>query len=471
MPPKPSQQLASFDVYVRWRPLPDEPGTTSIEKSTAESGDYQSVSISQPTSSSSSSRSTRSWSSAASFTRIFEPADDNKTVYDNVVSQAFSRILAGKTCNFFAYGHTGSGKTHTIVGYDHFDPSQTGLSLAAAKALFQKLARLNDFVELTLLNATIPSDWDRDSERLAVGLRMYEVRKKSAFDLLNGRTECHVREGPDGRVHVRGETEALEGGKVRVRPILTKACFTYDSLLESLEAGLALRATGTSTVHDKSSRTHAVFELEILNNALIAAREAVVERQCELVPHGKHATDVYLEENTKGYIQGPDGRYMPNPDYTINQERIDAAEAVKREYEERLEAAEARVQEILTNRRHPCLGGKFVFVDLAGSEYYDQKASSSAAASKQTAEERQEGRQINSDLFALKEVIRARSSGQARIPFRSSPLTMVLREHFLGSEGGFSAMILTVSPAGEQYAATMNTVKYGNLVGMAGGEK
>ncbi|KAJ6261084.1 Kinesin-4 [Drechslerella dactyloides] len=462
MPPKTAQKLAPFDVYVRWRPLPDEPGTTSIEKSTAESGDYQSVSISQPASSSSSSRGTRSWSSAASFTRIFEPTDDNKAVFDDVVSQAFPRILAGKTCNFFAYGHTGSGKTHTIVGYDHSDPSQTGLSLAAARALFDKLAQLNE---------SLPPDADRESERLAVGLRMYEVRKKSAFDLLNGRTECHVREGPDGKTHVRGETESLEGGKVRVRPILIKPCFTYDSLLESLEAGLALRATGTSTVHDKSSRTHAVFELEIVNNALINARDAVIERHSELVPHGKHATDVYLAENSKGYIVGPDGKYMLNPDYTIDQARIDAAEATKREYEERLEAAEAHVQQIFASSRHPCLGGKFVFVDLAGSEYYDQKASSSAAASKQTAEERQEGRQINSDLFALKEVIRARSSGQARIPFRSSPLTMVLREHFLGSEGGFSAMILTVSPAAEQYAATMNTVKYGNLVGMAGGEK
>ncbi|KAK6495984.1 hypothetical protein TWF481_003029 [Arthrobotrys musiformis] len=160
---------------------------------------------------------------------------------------------------------------------------------------------------------------------------------------------------------------------------------------------------------------------------------------------------------------------MLNPNHTINQERINAAEAIKREYKERMELAKAKVQEIFTNSQHPCLGGKFMFVNLAGSEYYDQKSSTSAAGSKQTAKDKQEGQQINSDLFALKEVIRARSSNQARIPFRSSPLTMVLREHFLGSEDGFSAMILTVSPAADQYAATMNTVKYGNLVTMAGG--
>ncbi|KAF3922049.1 Kinesin-1 [Dactylellina cionopaga] len=460
MSPKQAQQLASFKVYVRWRPLPNEPGATEIKQSHTEAGEYQSVTLSQPGQAASSSRGARSWTSGASFTRVFEAQDDNRLLFENVVSQTFPKIMDGKICNFFAYGHTGSGKTHTIVGYDHEDPRQVGVSLSAAKELFERLEELNSALSE-----------DENDEKLAVGLRMYEIRKKSAFDLLNGRTECFVREGPDGKTHVRGETETLEDGKVRVRPILMVPCWSFTELRKELERGLDLRATGTSTVHDNSSRTHAVFELEIVNKALVEARDAAIERHSELVPHGKYATDVYLQENSKRYIQGPDGKYTVNSDYTIDQARIDAAETTKREYEERLEAAEARVQEILVTRQHPCLGGKFVFVDLAGSEYYDQKSASSAAASKQTAEDRQEGRQINSDLFALKEVIRARSLNQSRIPFRSSPLTMVLREHFLGSEDGFSAMILTVSPAAEQYAATMNTVKYGNLVGMAGGEK
>jgi hypothetical protein len=47
---------------------------------------------------------------------------------------------------------------------------------------------------------------------------------------------------------------------------------------------------------------------------------------------------------------------------------------------------------------------------------------------------------------------------------------MVLREHFLTGDGddGFSAMILTASPSSEQYTATIDTLKYGNLICMAG---
>lgn len=107
-------------------------------------------------------------------------------------------------------------------------------------------------------------------------------------------------------------------------------------------------------------------------------------------------------------------------------------------------------------------------VDLARSEYFDQGTTTSAGRPKQTPQEQRQGRQINTDLFALKAVIRARALNQARIPYRSSPLTMVLRSQFLATNGQ-SAMILTLSPSDTQFAATMNTLKYGNLVGEAGG--
>lgn len=51
---------------------------------------------------------------------------------------------------------------------------------------------------------------------------------------------------------------------------------------------------------------------------------------------------------------------------------------------------------------------------------------------------------------------------------------MALRGHFLSSDstnGIYSAMMLTVSLASAHFAATMNTLKYGNLVGVAGGNE
>jgi hypothetical protein len=404
----------------------------------------------------------RPWTSNPVFTNIFEGHDTNKTVFDAVVSRILPRVLKGETCNFLAYGHSGSGKSHTIIGYDFEDPDGFGLCLAAARDLSAELDRLNETLE------------KGSADELGIGLRMYELRGNIAFDLLNDHCKCHIREGYDGQTHIRGETEVMPGGRVRVRPIVTKACWSLDDVRRELLAGLELRATGTSTIHDQSSRTHAVLEIEIVTRALLDARDAVIERQSELVPVAKRATDVYLEENMKAFVQTAEGKYVPNPEYQIDQALIDEAETRKAEFDGYVRNAEDRVDGVYKSSTLSCLGGKLVFVDLAGSEYYhDKSISGSAPRAQPTPQEQREGRQINTDLLALKEVIRARALKQQRIPYRSSPLTMVLRGHFEpnGTVESYTAMILTASPEVSQYPATMNTLKYGNLVGVAGGDK
>ncbi|KAJ5497247.1 hypothetical protein N7463_009234 [Penicillium fimorum] len=342
-----------------------------------------------------------------------------------------------------------------MIGYDFEHADEFGLCLAAARQLSAALEDINV---------------GDSNHQFGIGLSVFELRKNIAFDLLNKRNECFVREGSDGRVYIRGETEMLENGKVRVRPIATKACWSFEELHWELQKGLKHRKTATSIVHDQSSRTHAIIELEIVTKELLNARDQVVERQSELVPVGKYATDVYIEEQYRAIIQTDEGKFVPNPDYQVDQARIDAAEAKKAEFESRVKEAEEHESEVFatTTRVHRCIGGKLVFVDLAGAEFL---SSTTGSALKQTPQEKQEGRQINTDLLALKEVIRARSSKKSRIPYRSSPLTMVLREHFEASNDTHSAMILTVSPEANQYTATTNTLKYGDLVGLANGHK
>ncbi|KAL4939090.1 hypothetical protein BDV06DRAFT_231294 [Aspergillus oleicola] len=446
--------MNDFKVYVRWRPLAQTESPLEINQSNEKHDTNYSITLSNP--------SAKEWKSGPSFSQVFNAIDNNKRVFQDVVKPCIPRILGGKICNFFAYGHSGSGKSHTVIGYNYEQPDEFGLCLAAAHRLFDEMHQLN-------------AQNTSDTDKLGLGIRMFELRGKTALDLLNNCTECHVREGPDGRTYIRGETEMLAKGKVRVRPIATKACWSFDDLKSELLIGLKMRATGSSSVHDQSSRTHAVVELEIVTKALLDARDSVIERQSELVPVGKCATDIYIEEWSKA-VTTVDGKVVPDHNYQVNQTRIDEAEALKAEFEARVREAEDQVVAVAKSCPHTCLGGKLVFVDLAGSEYYHDKATGTTQLSrpKQTPQEQREGRQINTDLLALKEVIRAKASNQSRIPFRSSPLTMVLREHFVdsssssGGDAGHSAVILTVSPTEEKYAATMNTLKYGNLMGAAG---
>ncbi|KAJ1324716.1 kinesin family member 5 [Microdochium nivale] len=461
----------------------------------------EATNIHTTTKKSSTTPSSSSWSSPAAFTAVLGPDKDNRAVYDTVVAPVLPRVLAGSNFSVFAYGHSGSGKTHTIIGSgqgDDAEGSSLGLCLAAARDLFTALDVLN------MESSSLPPDSDSASaHQLGIGLSVFELRKNTALDLLtltssSRPTECHVRQGPDGRTHIRGATELLSDGKVRVRPLTQLSFFTSSvstsvaELQSALARGLSHRAVGSSSVHDASSRTHAVIELEIVSQALVDARCRLWDRQSELVPVGKRADDITVEEQSRLYLQGKDGKWMPNPSYVVDQERIDRAHADKAEYEARVAQAEDDVGSILRAAGggvNSALGARMVFVDLAGAEYHADNTKAGGASSlagvKQTPQERQEGRQINTDLLALKEVIRAWSNGLERVPFRASPLTMVLREHFsglAGSAGGndaggadspskrssSSAMVVTVSPAAGQYPATLNSLKYGSLVGAAG---
>ena len=95
------------------------------------------------------------------------------------------------------------------------------------------------------------------------------------------------------------------------------------------------------------------------------------------------------------------------------------------------------------------------FIDLAGSER--------AADVKDSGRSTQgEGAAINSSLLAFKECVRALAKKQTRIPFRTSKLTMLLRDVFVGYSR--STMIATVSPATRSSLDTLNTLKYAETI-------
>tara|TARA_R110002003_G_scaffold3_34_gene249 strand:- start:17989 stop:19299 length:1311 start_codon:yes stop_codon:yes gene_type:complete len=432
-----------MNVYARWRPIAT---SEAVLEEIARQTDSTSHSLTSVSIKRRALAEDGLWTSPAAFHAAFNPEDNNAKLYNDVVAPSIPRVLCGENASFFAYGHSGSGKTHTVIGYDLRESRNLELCLRAARQLFDAFNTRNA------------------GQGLGVGLSVFELRRKTAFDLLNNRTQCFDREGPDGKVHIRGSTEMLDGGKVRVRPIIQQPCWDFASFQQALGKALEQRATGSSSVHEQSSRTHAFLQLEIVNQELVDARNALFERQSELVPVGKRATDIMVEEDTKSVVRGVDGEWVPNPHYRKDQTRIDTIEAEKARCEARVAAAEGDIEAIVQSPSTTCLGAKIVFVDLAGAEYYAENGHR-PQASKQTLQERQEGRQINSDLLALKEVMRAWSQGQTRIPFRSSTLTMVLREHFTSTAKGNSTIIVTVSPAAEQFAATLNSLKYASLVG------
>lgn len=50
------------------------------------------------------------------FDKAFGPESKQSEVYQSVVAPLIEEVLAGYNCTVFAYGQTGTGKTHTMVG-------------------------------------------------------------------------------------------------------------------------------------------------------------------------------------------------------------------------------------------------------------------------------------------------------------------------------------------------------------------
>ncbi|KAL1236008.1 Kinesin-like protein KIF2A [Trichinella spiralis] len=100
--------------------------------------------------------------------------------------------------------------------------------------------------------------------------------------------------------------------------------------------------------------------------------------------------------------------------------------------------------------------GKFSLVDLAGNE----RGADNISLDRQT---RIESSGINNSLFRLKECIRAIGQKKTYVPFRTSKLTMVLRDSFV-AENARTCMIAMISPGNLSCEHTSNTLQYANRV-------
>ena len=100
------------------------------------------------------------------------------------------------------------------------------------------------------------------------------------------------------------------------------------------------------------------------------------------------------------------------------------------------------------------LTGKLALVDLAGSER--------ASETLNVGHKLRDGANINRSLLALANCINAlgkKNAGQGvYVPFRNSKLTRLLKDGLSGNSR--TAMVANVSCGGDQYAHTINTLKY-----------
>ena len=157
------------------------------------------------------------------FDQSFGPDEDSEEVYAYTTQPLVDYVVNdGGLATCFAYGQTGSGKTYTLTATHRLASADIFSMLQASGAM------------------------DRG---VGVYVSYFEIFGAKVIDLLHGATVCHVRENASGQVKVVGLEES--------------AASSASELFDLIAHGNGNRRTEATSVHNLSSRSHAVCTITL----------------------------------------------------------------------------------------------------------------------------------------------------------------------------------------------------------------
>ncbi|XP_059227012.1 kinesin-like protein Klp61F [Stomoxys calcitrans] len=172
------------------------------------------------------------------FDRTFGPESKQVDVYASVVGPLIEEVLSGYNCTVFAYGQTGTGKTHTMVGNQSAelkssweDDSDIGIIPRALCHLFDELRMME--VEFSMR------------------ISYLELYNEELFDLLS----------TDDNTKIRIFDDSTKKGSVIIQGLEEIPVHSKDDVYKLLEKGQERRRTASTLMNAQSSRSHTVFSI------------------------------------------------------------------------------------------------------------------------------------------------------------------------------------------------------------------
>lgn len=161
------------------------------------------------------------------FDRVFGFESRNEEIFNITTKNLINSLMDGYNCSVFAYGATGAGKTHTMLGKDE----HPGITFLTMSELFNKKEELAEEREFDL------------------GMTYLEVYNETVKDLLNPGAPLQLREDGKHGVSVAG--------------IAVKRIENCEELFNLLKQGNCNRTQHPTDANAESSRSHAVFQVYI----------------------------------------------------------------------------------------------------------------------------------------------------------------------------------------------------------------
>ncbi|KAJ3212054.1 kinesin-like protein Klp8 [Entophlyctis luteolus] len=165
-------------------------------------------------------------------------------VYSHLGPALLDHAFEGYNVCLFAYGQTGSGKSYTMMGSID-SPNELGIIPRMCDDLFARISELSTF---------------GGAKTFTVTVNYIEIYNEKVRDLLNpiSKANLRVREHPQLGPYVED-----------VSTLAVSSCSQIDRLLK---LGNKSRTTASTNMNDKSSRSHAVFTLNLTQSIAQAGK-------------------------------------------------------------------------------------------------------------------------------------------------------------------------------------------------------
>ena len=172
------------------------------------------------------------------FDMVYDERSSQKDIFMETSFPITQNVLEGYNGTIFAYGQTGTGKTHTMAGLDlDKAPDQ--------ETYFEERGIMPRSFE-TIFNSIQCGE----GKQYLVRASYLEIYMENVHDLLGPggiERKLDLRENPDTGVFVKDLTQRV-----------VQSC---DDVKKLLEYGAKQRRTGSTNMNDRSSRSHALFQL------------------------------------------------------------------------------------------------------------------------------------------------------------------------------------------------------------------
>ncbi len=185
-----------------------------------------------------------------SFDDVFGPSSTQERVYDAAVRPMVRDVLEGMNCTVFAYGQTGTGKTHTMSGARDAEcdvlSQDAGVIPRAMSQLFEHLEskELEHSVKVTYLEL-----YNEEITDLLGPPAEEASSSASSASSAAGKVKHALMEDGKGGVAVKGLEEVYVGSTEEVFAVLNR--------------GNARRRTEETLLNKHSSRSHSVFSVTV----------------------------------------------------------------------------------------------------------------------------------------------------------------------------------------------------------------